>query len=400
MTVEESAQLFVTLGGVLMLGLAADAIGRRTRLPRVTLLLALGFLVGPSVLDLLPESRETMFKLSANVALTMVGFLLGNKLGHVERGPERREIFVLSLTVVTVTAVIVIAGLILAQVSLPIALILGGIATATAPAATMDVVREWAKSSRFSSLLLAVVAVDDAWGLIAFSLLLATAQAIAGQAADSASLLLSAGWEIGGALLLGIVLGAVMAGLTGRVAKGEPTVLEAVGLVLLVCGLSLLLHVSFILSAMVMGTMVARLAKHHEHPFHVIENLELPFMIVFFVLAGASLDPAALGSVGWVGVAYIVLRIAGRIGGGWLGATLSHSNSGTRSWIGLAMMPQAGVALGMALLAAEHLPDLAGVILQVTIGATVFFEITGPIVTRWALERTAPDDPVKASDVA
>ena len=196
-----------------------------------------------------------------------------------------------------------------------------------------------------------------------------------------------AGYEIGAALALGLLLGLAMAYLTGRIAKGEPSMLEAIGFVFLACGAALTLGASFILTAMTMGTVVALLAKHHRRPFHIIENIELPFMIAFFVLAGASLEFASLAGIGWLGLAYIVLRVIGRLAGGWLGATLSGAGRGTRRWIGLALMPQAGVALGMALLVAERFPESGATILQVTIGATVFFEIVGPILTRCAVQR-------------
>ncbi|MHC4925239.1 MAG: cation:proton antiporter, partial [Planctomycetota bacterium] len=124
MSIEESARIFVTLGAVFLIALGANTIGRRTRLPRVTLLLVLGFLIGPGVLDLLPESRETMFLLAANIALTMVGFLLGEKLGHSSRsGPMRRQVITISVVTVLVTALVVFGGLMLAGAGAVTALI-------------------------------------------------------------------------------------------------------------------------------------------------------------------------------------------------------------------------------------------------------------------------------------
>ena len=386
---EESARLFVGLGAVFLIGLAAETIGRRTRLPRVTLLLVIGFFAGPACLGLLPESQESTFRLAANVALTMVGFLLGEHLGHAtKKGPERREMLWVSIAVVLATAAMVFGGLMLAGVSAVTALLLAGVATATDPAATMDVVRETGTKSVFSRILLAVVAVDDAWGLIVFSLMLAGAEALAGNGDGAVGSLLHAGYELGGAIALGGALGVAMAFLTGRIADGQPTVLEAIGFVFLCCGLALTLEVSFILTAMTMGTVLSRLAKHHERPFHVIENIELPFMIVFFVLAGAALDLGSLGVIGWLGAGYIGFRILGRLAGGWLGARVTGARARSRRWIGAALMPQAGVALGMALLASQRLPGEGEAVLQVAIAATVFFEIFGPILTRLAILRT------------
>jgi Kef-type K+ transport system membrane component KefB len=268
-----------------------------------------------------------------------------------------------------------------------VALLLAGVATATDPAATEDVIRESKAKGPFSRLVSGIVAVDDAWGLLLFSILLAAAQMMTGNGGEA----MEPSWEglreIGGAIVVGGGLGVVMAFLTGRIEKGEPTVLEAVGFVMLVCGVSLYCGVSFILAAMTMGTVVSLLAKHHRRPFHVIENIEFPFMIVFFVLAGAALEPRALAGMGWYGFGYILLRAASRLVGGWLGGAAAGVDDGTRRLVGMALMPQAGVALGMALLAAEQIPSVGGVVLQAAIGSTVIFEVVGPVFTRHALNR-------------
>ncbi|MEN8175557.1 MAG: cation:proton antiporter, partial [Pseudomonadota bacterium] len=136
---------------------------------------------------------------------------------------------------------------------------------------------------------------------------------------------------------------------------------------------------------MVMGATVANLARHHEYPFHAIEAVDWPVLILFFVLAGASLDLAALLSVGTLGGAYVVLRVLGKVVGGWLGGLVGGSPPETRRRVGLALLPQAGVALGMALVAAAKLPEYRQAILSVAIGSTVFFELFGPLVTRYVL---------------
>lgn len=193
------------------------------------------------------------------------------------------------------------------------------------------------------------------------------------------------GWEIGGAMLLGLVLGIPMAYVTGRIKPGEPTQAEALGLVLLCGGLAVFLHVSFILAGMVLGATVANLAIHHRRPFTAIEGIEWPFMILFFILAGASLDLNALQATSLVGVAYILFRLIGRVIGAWGGGILGGAPLHIRRWMGMALWPQAGVALGMALLASQHLPDLKEVILPIAIGSTIIFELLGPVMTRKAL---------------
>jgi Kef-type K+ transport system membrane component KefB len=180
-------------------------------------------------------------------------------------------------------------------------------------------------------------------------------------------------------------LGVPMAHLTGRIEKGEPTLGEALGFVFLCGGVAIWIGVSFLLASITLGSVVASLAKHHKRPFHAIEGIEMPFLVLFFVLAGASLDLSSVATVGTVGVAYVALRIGSRVLGGWLGGQLSGAPKSTSRWIGWALMPQAGVAVGMGLLAALRFPETADTILPVVIGSTVLFEMLGPIATRMAL---------------
>jgi Kef-type K+ transport system membrane component KefB len=375
--------LLITLGGLLLVGLVTDEIGRRTRLPRVTLLILFGLAVGPAGFDLLPRAFQDWYEFIASVALTMVAFLLGGRLSLPALRKHGKTILMVSFTVVILTAVLVGLGLIAIGTPIILALLLAGIATATAPAATQDVVRQARAKGPFTDTLLGIVAVDDAWGLIVFSLLLVLAGAIAGGGVYE--ILGHCLWELGGALAVGAAVGLPAVFLTGRLKPGEPIQAEALGLVFLCAGLAIWLGVSFLLAGMVAGAIVVNLAKHHRRPFHEIEHIEWPFMVLFFVLAGASLDLDSFDVIWGISIAYIVLRTFSRVIGGWLGGRLAGASVLHRRWIGLALIPQAGVALGMALVASNHFPNLAETLLAITIGTAIIFEVFGPILTLVAL---------------
>ncbi|MBU1740190.1 MAG: cation:proton antiporter [Proteobacteria bacterium] len=383
---ERPGTTLLMLGSLLLVGYVTDWLGRKTPLPRVTFLLLFGFLVGPSVLDLLPDLHRAWFPAVTDMALVMVGFLLGERITRDFLKTYGRQVIALSLGLVIGTAVVVWAGLIALGVTIELALILAGIAPATDPAATSDVVHELRAEGRFSKTLLGVVAVDDLWGLLAFSLLLAGAQVVSGHGFGWGALLMGL-WDVGGAIGLGLALGLPMAFLTGRIKPGEPTMVEALALVFLCGGLALWLKVSFLLSAMVMGIVVANLAAHHTRPFHAIEGIEWPFMILFFVLSGASLNVKSLPAVGLVGLGYVGWRAVGRFVGIWAGSLACGADKNIRRWLGAALMPQAGVALGAALMAVHRFPELRESIIPVVIGATVVFEVVGPALTRLALYR-------------
>jgi len=382
-----NAVFLLTIGGLLLAGLALDELGRRTRLPRVTLLILFGIAVGPSGLALLPADAGDWYELIAVIALVMVAFLLGGGLTWQAVAKDGGNILGVSAGAVIVTAAAVGVGLWLAGFDPILCLVLAGVSTATDPAATQDVVRNTGAKGSFPRTLLGVVAVDDAWGLIAFSMLLAWAHAIVGQDAGGVGGILAR--ELGGAFLIGAGIGLPAAYLTGRLRPGEPTQTEALGVVLLCGGLALATGASFLLTAMVAGFVVANLARHHTRPFHEIENIEWPFMVLFFVLAGASLDIAAVPAVGALGAGYMVLRTVGRVAGGWIGGYAVGMSPLHRRWIGAALMPQAGVATGMALVAADAFPTLADVILTTAIATTIIFELAGPLATQWALARVA-----------
>ena len=381
---DELSKTLLTIGAILLLGLATDVIGRWTKLPRVTLLLLLGLLIRQ--IPWIPENIENWFPLITSMALSMVGFLLGEKLVESFLQKNTRTVLWVSISEVFITATMMFTGLILIGVPIEAALIFAGISTATAPAATADVVNETKAKGKFSSTLLAIVALDDALGLIVFSLMLALAKSLHGQT-EGIEILLSGAWDVGGACLVGICLGLPMAYLTGRVRPGKPTLLEALGFVFLCGGVALWLEVSFILASMILGGVVAYLARHHKRPFHAIENIELPFMVLLFVLSGASLEIGGLSQIGFIGAAYITLRVIGRIVGAWPGAAIAHAGPLVKKWMGMALMPQAGVALGMALVAKHRFPETGDIIFPVIIGTTIIFELIGPIMTRTALVR-------------
>ena len=385
--------ILIALGGMFLLGLMADLIGRRTSLPRVSLLLLTGLLIGPSGFSLLPEVFiEDWFPLLTHIALSMVGFLLGQKLSLAAMRKHGRTILWITTGKVVGAMMVVALCLLALGVELVVILLLAGISTATAPAGLLDVVKEMRAKGKFVDIMLSIVALDDAWGLLIFSFMLAAVSAISGQGGTTDALVSGFG-EIGGSLLLGLALGLPMAYLSGRIQPGEPTLAEALGLVALCAGIAVWLDLSPILAAIMMGSTVASLASHHERAFNEINGIEWPFMILFFLLAGASLHVAELLTVGWIVVVYILARTVGTYCGAGIAARFSGAEAIIQRWIGLSLLPQAGVALGMALLASQRFPELKDTILPIVIGSTVVFEIVGPVITSRVLKHVKSVEP-------
>jgi len=382
-----SSQLLLALGGIFLVGLLLSTVAQRTFLPRATLLLLFGTLIGEDLLNLVPRLLVDRFGLIAEITLLMVGFLLGGKLKKSSLRGHTGISFSISICAALLPALAVCLGMIAMGVAIEIAVLLGCFAAATAPAAILDVVQESGIKNRFSKLLLLIVVLDDIWALLLFGVGMAVVTSLNGIAGESGFIGLVV-WELGGAVILGIAIGLPAAYMTGRIKKGRPMLIEALGIVFLCGGIALWLNVSFLIAAIVMGAVIANLARHHKYPFHAIEDIESLFMIIFFVLAGASLELDALSIIGVIGGVYILCRALGKYLGAWIGGFLSKSGQDYQLWMGVALLPQAGVAIGMALVASNQFPEYRQIMLPIVIASTVVFEIIGPVFTGLAIKQS------------
>ena len=387
-----SSQFLLALGGIFLLGLLLSTVAQRSFLPRATLLLLFGAIIGEDLLDLIPSIMVDRFGIIAEMTLLMVGFLLGGKLTRSSLKGHTGISFSISICAALLPALVVCLGMIAMGVATEIAMLLGCFAAATAPAAVLDVVQESGVKNRFSELLLLIVVLDDVWALLLFGIGMAVVTSLNGLAGESTFIGLVT-WELGGAVLVGIAVGLPAAYLTGRIKTGRPMLVEALGIVFLCGGIALWLNVSFLIAAIVMGAVIANLARHHEYPFHAIEDIESLFMIIFFVLAGASLELGALAVLGLTGGVYILCRTLGKYLGAWVGGLLGKSEQDHQLWMGVALLPQAGVAIGMALVASNQFPEYRQIMLPIVIASTVVFEVIGPVFTRLAIRRSIESSP-------
>lgn len=378
----------ILLGVILSASIFADALAHRTRIPRISILMMVGIgiafiqqvWIGARHADVLGGLSEPLIQL----ALVMVAFLLGSELELRRLRNTGPLILVISLFVIVGGGALVGAGLLLLGFPLVVAVSLAAISVATDPAAVSESVRDSGNSGLVPRVLLGIVAIDDAWGIIVFGLSMSVLGWVLGS--DGQLALLHAMWEMGGAILIGAAVGLPAAWLTGRLKRGEPTLVEAIAIILLLAGLSSLLGVSALLASMIAGCLVANLAYHHTRSFREIEHIEWPFLVFFFVLSGASVDLYKVDDAILLTLAYILLRLIGRVLGGYLAIKFSPARrEALPGNIGLALTPQAGVALGMALLAAERFPEFRDSILPVVVASTIVFELVGPVLVKRVL---------------
>lgn len=387
-------QYLLGLAIALAFGLLFSRGAKLVRLPNVTAYLVAGLLVGPFVLNLLPKEELRSLDGLITVALGFIAFSIGGefKFSHIkEIGARSITItFFESLTAVVLVDVVLIAF----GFDKPLALSLGAIAAATAPAATLLVVRQYKAKGPVTSTLLPVVAMDDAVGLMAFSISISLAQSMV--AHQDMNLMVMLGkplLEIVMSLGLGIALGGV-ATLALRFFHSRDNFL-CICIAAVFAGVSLasMWSLSSLLLCMGIGATVANLHHDSDFLFKHIERWTPPLFMVFFVLSGADLDLSIIPSIGLLGILYLLARSAGKYLGAGVGARVIHAHPNVCKYLGVALLPQAGVAIGMAQLTGTLLPAYSAQIRTVILCATLVYELFGPILTKIALTRACEIPP-------
>ena len=368
-------------------GLVVSRAARAVKLPNVTAFLLAGLVIGPCVTGIVTREQLASMSVISEAALGFIAYAIGGefKLSYL------KKIGKAPLTITAfqglMTAACVDVGLIAFGVDVPLALLLGAIALATAPAATLMVVRQYKAHGPVTQMLLPVVAMDDALGLMVYSISSSVAQAMLGGQITVQSLVLTPVIEIVGSLVLGAALGYVLSlGARFFASRGNKLALS-IAMVLAGVGLCDVLNLSSLLVCMMIGAVMVKLRQQREVLMEQCDRFTPPLFLLFFVLSGAELDLTVLPQVGLIGVGYLVLRSIGKWGGTMLGAVCVHADENIRKYLGLTLLPQAGVAIGMAALVAAHFPTLGQQVNTIVLAGVLVFELIGPVITKLALTR-------------
>ncbi len=380
--------IYLACGLIFLFALVSSKLLSRLKFPVVTSYLLLGILIGPFGLKLVPENLVRATDSIGYFVLGMVAFTLGQNFLWREFKRVGKEVIAISIAAVLAVLVFVSVGLWAVGQSFSTAIILGAVATATAPMATLMVVREYRAKGPFTNILLNVIAIDDAWGMIVFAVAIAIAKITSFPGIENhfAKTLIGVGGGIFGALVLGLTLG-VLLSIASRYSKTQmETFIFALGFILTTTGISLKLGFSPLLANMALGVTVINITRRHLF-FDVLKRIDWPFYLLFFVLCGTSLQIPFLKNLALVGVIYIVARILGKYAGAYLGGKITHAQENVRRYLGFGLIPQAGVALGLAIMAKAEFPSFGNLIFTTIIATTVVFEIIGPFCTKFAIAK-------------
>jgi Kef-type K+ transport system membrane component KefB len=389
--------ILAIIGLIIAVSFLGSKIFQRFGIPQVVGFIVIGVILGPSLLNLIPLELSEQLIFISEIALGLIGFDIGSHLRFSELRRLGRSILFILLFEAIGTFVLVTAGIYLITQSLHTALIFGALASATAPAATVDVLAEYDAKGPLTTSLLAVVGMDDALALVLFSIAAALAESLLAQSGPPSLLqiLELPLIEIGGSLVVGVGLGLLLDRIMCRMKVQHDAMAISIGFVFLGVGLSQAFGFSLILTTMVLGIVIVnRCAEHGQHIRYTIEQAGPVIYVLFFTLVGARFQIGLLPAMGLIGMAYVILRSTGKFLGAWLGGTLGGAEPAVRNNLGLGLLSQAGVAVGLALASAsrfsaygEEGQALGTLIISVITATTFVVQIIGPICVKLAISR-------------
>lgn len=391
---ELSLNLLLKICIVLLVGAMGGKVANRFKLPNVSGYLVAGLFLGPSFFHYVKSGDIETFSVISELALAIIAFSIGSEFIIKDMLKLGKSIMIITLAEV-IGAVVIVFSVMYFIFNQPFAfsIVIASMSAATAPAATLLVIKQFNAKGPLTKTVLPVVALDDVFGIIAFGIAMSLAKLSVGNQQFSAFTMFSEPFiEIGGSIVLGLILGALLSLISKR-AKGRDEMqiitLAAIGIA---TGLSTYLNLSPLLTCITMGTTLVNLVHKSKRVFDSVEDFASPVYVLFFTLAGASLDLSVLAAVGLMGLAYIVARAAGKMLGAWVGAKSVKADTAVRKYLGLTLLPQGGISIGLIVLVRQQLPEFATSISTIIMFSVLVYEISGPIFAKIALQKAGEID--------
>jgi Kef-type K+ transport system membrane component KefB len=381
-----------SLGLILLLALLAGHLVRYVRIPEVTGYILAGVALGPSVLGWVSHDNIAALQVLSEVALGLILFSVGSVFEFSLFRRIGRQVVSLTLVESALAAVLVSVGMLILGQPWQVAGLLGAIAIATAPASTLMVIREVDSRGPLTDNLLGIIAVNNLLCITAYSLVAAAIDLTSGLGGSFLPTLYRSVfplvWQLGGSVALGFLVGLMLAGWSRQVDEtGEMLILLA-GSILLCVGVSRLLDLSPLVASLAVGATMVNLADKSRRLFGTLAGTDPPFYAIFFVIAGADLDVSLVSTMGAAGLLYVVSRALGKLVGARAGAHWLGLEPTVQRFLGMALLAQAGLAVGLTLAIDDRYAAYAPEVSTVILAAVVINEMVGPISTRFALVRS------------
>lgn len=378
-------EILLTLSIILFSGFILTRLTNTLNMPKVSGYILAGILIGPCCLNFIPPSMIEGMSFVSDLALAFIAFGVGKFFKKEVLMRTGKKIVVITLSEALAAGVLVTLLLkILFHLNWEFALILGAIATATAPASTMMTINQYKAKGEFVDTLLQIVALDDVVCLLAFSIVSAIINGNEAGGLSVHDILIPVAYNIL-VIVLGIFCGYFLSRLLIPARSRDNRLILAIAMLLGLSGICAAIDISPLLSCMVFGAVYINLTRDKKL-FRQINSFTPPVMSVFFIVSGMNLDLKALTTVGAIGVAYFIIRIIGKYMGTYLSCMAMGTSKEIRNYMGLALIPQAGVAIGLAFLGQRMLPPETGsMVLTIILSSSVLYEMVGPVSAKAAL---------------
>ncbi|NLJ90199.1 MAG: cation:proton antiporter [Clostridiales bacterium] len=385
---------------VLLVGVIGGKIARLLKLPNVTGYLVIGLFLGPSFTEYVSAVDIETFSVISELALAIIAFTIGSEFVMKDILKLGKSIVIITLAEVifAIATVFVVMYFIFRQ-PFAFSIVIASMSAATAPAATLMVMKQYKAHGPLTRTILPVVALDDVFGIMAFGIAISLAKlSISTETFSLYNLVVEPMVEIVGSLLLGLILGLTLSFISKK-AKGrdelQAIILAFIGIA---TGLSNAFNLSALLTCIMIGATLVNTLHNSKRLFDAVNDFASPVYVLFFTLAGASLNLSILSAVGLMGIAYVFSRAFGKMFGAWVGARSVKADKVVTNNLGLALLPQGGVSIGLIVLVRQQLPEYAVAISTIIMFSVLIYEVSGPIFAKIAIQRAGEINGLKHKD--
>ena len=380
--------LLFYLAIMLFAGLLFGRLLKLVKLPNVTGYLIAGLVLGPFVTKILSAEQVESLSVISNMALSFIAFTIGLSFKRSYFKRVGMTPVVIALLEALVAVFLVQGALIAAGFDVAFSIVLGAIAAATAPAATIMFIKQYGAKGPVTDTLMAVVAIDDAVALVAFGFAVSIAGVISGNGGGNIFLsILQPLWQVFLSLLIGAVMGVLFKIPLRFFKKSGNRLIIIIGFVFMTSALATLCGVSELLACMALGSVFCNISTESDSINDLCDFFTPPLFELFFVVSGAGLDVSVLPQIGVMGAIYVVVRCVGKYLGAFIGAKIMKAPDAVAKYIGPTLIPQAGVAIGLTIVAQSVVPHYAAQVRAVILCGTLIYELVGPAITKITLKK-------------
>ncbi len=373
---------------IILFGMIMGRVVSKFKLPKVTGYLLAGVLIGPSILNLVPKEAASSLAIISEAALGFIAYSIGSEMNFENLKKVGKSLIIITMFEALIPAVLVSLTMIyIFKQPLAFAITIGAIASATAPAATIMVIKQYEAKGPVVDTLLPVVAMDDGIAIICFGIAFSIAKSLmkAGGSFSIVQGIFMPIVEIIIAIGVGFTIGFILSYILPKI-KGEDELLSFVIVSIFIgIGLAEFLNVSTLLVCMMIGITVSNFASNSFRAISIINRITPPLFIGFFTLSGIDLNLGALKYAGLMGLGYVIARSIGKISGAFIGSKITNRDENVQKYLGLTLLPQAGVAIGLSMIAETVMPSLGSTIRTIILASTVIYELFGPYIAKTAL---------------